>query len=105
MTESVLIPLDGRELPGRALVCVEGVTQVTRVQPTLLGATVPQKYLDRPLREYLETKVKELKAMGIKASPIFVHGSRASSLFDFAESGDIGVFVISIHGPYRVSNP
>ena len=104
MTERVLVPLDGMRLPGRAFVCIEGITQVSPVQPTMLGPSVPQEYLDRPLREYLEDKTRELKGMGVKASPVFVRGGHANAPLDFAESGGAAVFVISIHGPYRVSS-
>ena len=101
--ERILVPLDSSQKPARAFMCMEGVTQAPRVQqPVLLGPFVPEEYMDRPLREYLEDKAKELKSVGIMASPIFADSSRANSPLDFAETGDAALFVISIHGPYQI---
>lgn len=101
--ERILVPLDSPQKPARAFVCMEGVTQAPRVQqPVLLGPSVPEEYMDRPLREYLEDKAKELKSEGIMASPVFANSSRANSPLDFAETSDAALFVISIHGPYQI---
>jgi hypothetical protein len=101
--ERILVPLDGPQRPARAFVCMEGATQTARIQqPVLLGPSIPEEYMDRPLRKYLEDKAKELKTMGIMASPVFADSSHANSPLDFAETGDAALFVISIHGPYQV---
>lgn len=101
--ERILVPLDSSQKPGRAFVCMEGVTQAPHAQqPVLLGPSVPEEYMDRPLREYLEDKAKELKSVGIMASPVFADSSRDNSPLDFAETGDAALFVISIRGPYQI---
>lgn len=103
MQERILVPLDSPQKPARAFVCMEGATQTARTQqPVLLGPSIPEEYMDRPLREYLEDKAQELKTMGIMASPVFADSSRTSSPLDFAETGDAALFVISIHGPYQI---
>ena len=101
--ERILVPLDSSQRPARAFVCMEGATQTARTQqPVLLGPSIPEEYMDRPLREYLEAKAKELKTIGIMASPVFADSNRANSPLDFAETGDAALFVISIHGPYQI---
>ena len=49
VTENVLVPFDGTQLPRRAFMCVEGIAQIWRTQPIILGTSVPQEYLGRPL--------------------------------------------------------
>lgn len=102
MEEKVLVPLDSQRAPTRAFVCLEGIVRTSRTQPMVLGPSVSQEDLGLPLRDYLERRAKELQEMGIKASPVFVHGGRADSFLNSVESSDAGLFVISIHGPYKI---
>ena len=102
MHERVLVPLETSTTPSRALLCIEGVSQSSRARPILLGPSVPEKYLDRPLREYLEDKAKEMKHIGITASPVFAQGGMSDSLLALADKGDVAMFIISIHGPYQI---
>ena len=104
MDERILVPLNASNPPARDFVCIAGAGPAARGEPTFLGQTVPTEYLDRPLRDYLEHRAHELSAMGTKASPLAVQGSAAERVLDFAESSDTSIFVVSMHGPYRIQH-
>lgn len=100
--ERVLVPLDASCIPKNAVLCVEGKAQTSRAEPILLGPVIQGEYLDRPLREYLNKRTEELLSMGVRISPLSVQGHIAESLLSSAEYDCVDVFIIAIHGPYRL---
>jgi len=104
MKQRMLIPVGSSQIPPRAFICIEGVSRSVHKDPILLGPTVPEDFLDRPLREYLESKVAEFRSMGVKARPLAVQGHIAEEIMDFAEDSNTAIFVLSIQGPYEMKH-
>ena len=98
MYKRILVPLDGSGLAEGALPYAEGVATRLHSEVILLTACAPSDWLERPLKAYLEKRAEELSSLGIKASPLVVHGNAANEILDFAEKNDIDLIIISTHG-------
>ena len=98
----ILIPWGASLLPARAFLCLEERAESSGPQPITLGSLLPERHLAWSLREYLESKAQELRCLGVRASPLLVGGAAAESLLNCAQHNDIGLFVLSIEGPYRI---
>ena len=54
--------------------------------------------LDRPIKAYLELKVKELQSLGIKTSLAVAYGNVPEEIVGYAGGNNIDLIIISTHG-------
>ena len=98
MYEKILVPLDGSELAEKALPYIEGIAKRLNSEAVLFNACSPGECPERPMKDYLENKAKELQAHGVKASSLVAQGNAAEEILDSADKYGIGLIVISTHG-------
>ena len=103
MYEKILVPLDGSELAETVLPYVEELAGRLDSEAILFTVCAQGEWLERPLRAYLEKRAEELWSLGIKSSPLIVHGDPAYEILDFSQKNNMGLIAISTHGRTGVS--
>jgi nucleotide-binding universal stress UspA family protein len=95
----LLVPLDGSELAERAMPYAQTIAKTMGSEITLFTVSIASvEQLDRPMKAYLELKVKELQAQGIKASSSVAYGTVPDEIVGFADRNNIDLIIISTHG-------
>jgi len=95
----LLVPLDGSELAERAIPYAQAIAKMRGSEVVLFTVSIaPAEQLDRPMKAYLEFKVKELQSLGIKASSAVTYGNVPEEIVGFAGKNGIDLIIISTHG-------
>jgi len=100
MYERILVPLDGSIMAENVLPFVEGISKRLGSE-VILVSVFPEdkKVLDRPLRAYIEKRVSELQALGVKASGMVVYGEDpAEEILALSEKINAGLIALSAYG-------
>jgi len=100
MYERILVPLDGSILAENVLPFVEGISKRLGSEVILVSVfSEDQKVLDRPLRAYIEKRVSELQALGVKASGMVVYGEDpAEEILVLSEKINARLIALSAYG-------
>jgi len=97
--KKLLVPLDGSELAERAIPYAQAIAKTKSSEVTLFTVSIASvEQLDRPMKAYLELKVKELQSQGIEASAAIAYGTVADEIVGFADKNNVDLIVISTHG-------
>jgi nucleotide-binding universal stress UspA family protein len=95
----LLVPLDGSELAERAIPYAQTIAKTKGSEVILFTVSIASvEQLDRPMKAYLELKVKELQSQGIEASTANAYGNVADEIVGFADKSNIDLIIISTHG-------
>lgn len=95
----LLVPLDGSELAERAIPYAQAIAKNKGSEVILFTVSIASvEQLDRPMKAYLELKVKELQSQGIKASAAIAYGTVADEIVGFADKNNIDLIIVSTHG-------
>ena len=95
----LLVPLDGSELAERAIPYAQTIAKTKGSEVILFTVSIASvEQLDRPMKAYLELKVKELQSQGIEASAANAYGNVADEIVGFADKSNIDLIIISTHG-------
>src|SRR4030042_494361 len=97
--KKLLVPLDGSELAERAIPYAQAIAKTRSSEVILFTVSIASvEQLDRPMKAYLELKVKEMQSEGIEASAANAYGNVADEIVGFAEKNNVDLIVISTHG-------
>jgi len=95
----VLVPLDGSELAERAIPYAQAIAKLRGSEVVLFTVSIASaEQLDRPMKAYLELKVKELQKMGLKTSLAVAYGNVPEEIVGYASGNNIDLIIISTHG-------
>jgi len=124
MYKHIMVPLDGSELAECVLPHVIAIaTGCETPKVTLVRVVTPLKIYGTELdgsvspeimakvesenlalaRQYLDKKVKELKAKGIETRAEVMFGNVLEALTDYAEKGKVDLIVLATHGRSGIS--
>jgi nucleotide-binding universal stress UspA family protein len=120
MYKKVLAPLDGSELSECTLEHLKAVVAGCQVPEVILlrvTEPIPSAYWEtgedlvrkgeemasKNAQEYLSQVAGRLKADGIDARPIVIHGKAADVILDYAKENGVDLIVLSTHGRSGVS--
>jgi nucleotide-binding universal stress UspA family protein len=100
MYEKILVPLDGSIMAENVLPFVEGISKRLGSEVILISVfPEDKKALDRPLRAYIEKRVSELQALGVKANGMVVYGEDpAEEILALSEKINAGLIALSAYG-------
>ncbi len=95
----LLVPLDGSELAERAIPYAQAISRIRGSEVVLFTVSIAAaEQLDRPMKAYLELKVKDLISGGTKASSAVAYGNVPEEIIGFASGNGIDLIIISTHG-------
>lgn len=97
--KKLLVPLDGSELAERAVPYAQAIAKARGSEVILFTVSIASaEQLDRPMKAYLELKVKELQSQNIHASSAVAYGNVPDEIVSFADKNKIDLIIISTHG-------